>query len=442
MKTVFSILAVIFLFIFCFILNAEKPQNTEIKQEETVLETNVEDDIKDKKIAVNEYKKKKQKAHNEAKKYPKMKKISYSSNIKENGISLYLNNPTLYDYPSNTSKAEVCRLLINKINNAQSSIEFAIYGIEGQNEIKNALSGAKERGVLIKGVSDSDENNVPKYRETEVLRNYGNITYDFSKNLMHDKFFIIDNNFLMTGSMNFSNTGCGGYNSNSVIVIENNEIIQAFKNEFNQMFEGKFKKQKVDYTTPLIKINDKTYIQAGFSPVGNLYNKIISKEIKNAKKKIRVSAFNLRYNKMIEDLISAKQRGIEVNVILDAVSAKKNKKQTEPLKEAGIKVKVENWGGKNHEKTISIDDNVLILGSANFTYSGFYLNDENIVMIKNKEITTFYNGFFDLLFNSIDNIYLKIYPRAEGLESGNSCFDKIDNDFNGKIDNGEHACKK
>lgn len=444
MKNIFNILIVILLFIFCFVLSP-KPLEIEAKKPVDIQEAEEDDvdfeenkEVNKSKVSKKIYKNEKKKEKN----FPKVVKVSYPPYLKKGKITLYLNNPTKYDYPSNQTRADACRILVNKINSAQKSIDFGIYGFEGQGEILNSIQNAKNRGILVRGVADSDENNAPKYKDTEKIRKYANVTYDGAKSLMHNKFFIIDDNFLITGSMNISNTGCGGYNSNSVVVIEDNEIISAYKNEFNQMFEGKFKRKKTDFSTPLIKSDDETSIQVSFSPVGNSYIKVVQPEIKKAKKKIRVSAFILTYNKLIEDLIEAKERGVEVEILLDAVNAKKNKKQLYLMKEKGIKIKTENWGGKNHEKTISIDEDTLILGSTNFTYSGYNVNDENLLLIKNKDLTKFYNGFFDILFNSINNIYLDKFPKAEGFESGNSCFDKIDNDFDGKVDNDDYGCKK
>ena len=53
-----------------------------------------------------------------------------------------------------------------------------------------------------------------------------------------------------------------------------------------------------------------------------------------------------------------------------------------------------------------------------------------------------YRQYYFKLYNSIDEKYLFKYPHAEGFESGNSCYDGIDNDFDGKIDMQDENCKK
>ena len=69
-------------------------------------------------------------------------------------------------------------------------------------------------------------------------------------------------------------------------------------------------------------------------------------------------------------------------------------------------------------------------------------NDENVLIFKSTDIAGFYRKHFLNLYNSIDNQYLKITPRAESFESGNSCYDGIDNNFDGKIDSDDIGCKR
>ena len=89
-----------------------------------------------------------------------------------------------------------------------------------------------------------------------------------------------------------------------------------------------------------------------------------------------------------------------------------------------------------------IDGKYFITGSANFSYSGAKKNDENVLIFKSTDIAGFYRKHFLNLYNSIDNQYLKITPRAESFESGNSCYDGIDNNFDGKIDSDDIGCKR
>ena len=61
-------------------------------------------------------------------------------------------------------------------------------------------------------------------------------------------------------------------------------------------------------------------------------------------------------------------------------------------------------------------------------------------MIHSKEIAKTYKKFFLYLWSKIDNKWLKLNPRAEGLDSIGSCYDGLDNNYDGKIDSQDDAC--
>lgn len=370
-------------------------------------------------------------------KIPKSKHI-YKKSINKTfkNIDLYLINPLEYSKPNTTCTNNFCKRLIHEINNSKTGIDIAMYGIGNQQEIIKSLKNAKEKGVKIRCVVDYTKNSKNKYENTDdFIKDFSCVT-DKSEKLMHNKFFIFDNKLTLTGSTNISSTGSGGYNSNIALFVRDLKIAQIYKNEFEQMFNHKFSNEKEKLKKEEIE-NLKIY----FSPQDNALQNEIIPSIKNAKKSIYVSAFYLTEKNIINELINAKRRGVEVYIIVDALGAKNFSKIILELRKNKIPTIVENWGGKNHEKTMMIDWEKLITGSSNFSKSGLFYNDENIISIKDPDIAIFYADYFLYLFNSIDKKYLTAFPKAEGLESKNSCFDGIDNDFDGKIDIDDETCK-
>jgi len=57
--------------------------------------------------------------------------------------------------------------------------------------------------------------------------------------------------------------------------------------------------------------------------------------------------------------------------------------------------KKKNYYAKMHQKMAVIDDKVLILGSANWSYSGFGKNYEVVLIEKDKNLAKKYSEFFD-----------------------------------------------
>jgi phosphatidylserine/phosphatidylglycerophosphate/cardiolipin synthase-like enzyme len=111
------------------------------------------------------------------------------------------------------------------------------------------------------------------------------------------------------------------------------------------------------------------------------------------------------------------------------------------LRQAGIQVKTENLAGKLHSKSMIIDDTYTIIGSMNFSKSGENENDENLLVIRDRQIAIFYKTFFQYLWKRIPDKWLKLNARAESYDSIGSCNDGLDNDFDGKIDKADDSCR-
>ena len=93
-----------------------------------------------------------------------------------------------------------------------------------------------------------------------------------------------------------------------------------------------------------------------------------------------------------------------------------------------------------HSKSIIIDDEFLVAGSMNFSKNGESANDENCIVIENPYLTKYYKTFFNYIWNKIPDIWLTKNPPAESHYSIGSCYDGIDNNFDGKIDNEDVGC--
>lgn len=353
---------------------------------------------------------------------------------KFNNIEIYFTDPLAYKKPDSSCSNNVCKRLVKEINQTKETIDIALYGFGDIEKVYLALKEAKVRGVKIRAVVDYSKKMDEIYPKTKDFINEFQAKTDDSEVIMHNKFFIFDNKKVLTGSANISSAGIGGYSANSVILINSDKIAKRYRDEFEQMYNGRFSILKNKF-----EIINEGEITSYFSPKDDIKSVILEK-INTAKSEIYVSAFYLTQRDVINALIEAKKRNVKVLIIQDATGANNFKDRIFKLRREGIAVIVENWGGKNHEKTIMIDNKILILGSANFSNAGFLKNDENMLLIKNEKIADFYKNYFLYLFNSIDKKYLIQIPRAEGKESFNSCSDGIDNNFDGKIDKDDVGC--
>ena len=335
---------------------------------------------------------------------------------------------------------EMEQALVNLINSAETSVYFAIYGFSSCPKILNALKDAIDRGVDVKGVVDCYADGFFPYPQTQELVNKlpeGNIVADYDDRTMHNKFFVIDGEYVWTGSTNISLTGIDAeYNSNCSILIRNESLADAYETEFFEMFNGAFHDSKTDNTPHSFVMDDGSEVECYFAPTDNARDNAIVKAINNAEKSIDIRIFFFTDNTIKNALIEAKERGVDIRIILDATGAENEYSAHRDLREAGIPVKVENWGGKEHFKAMCVDKKIVVLGSQNWTGSGNWSNDENTLYIENRYLGFLFEKDFDKAWNSISDTYLETDPAPESEESIGSLSDFIDNDHDGLVDEG------
>ena len=369
---------------------------------------------------------------------------------KQNRISdehISLNNTEIYHtfgagtlLPSSKCDNKMCQALLQEIENAESSIDIAAYELFGIPSVTNAIKKARQRGVKIRFVTDNST--LTKTFQDITPAELADKTSDDgtskdSHRLMHNKFFIFDDKKVWTGSANITSTSISGFSANTSLLIKSEEIAQIYKQEFENLINGKFHSGK----EKVFGSDSSGKIRVFFSPKNNTINEEIIEEIRNAKKKIYISSYIITHKNLTDELISAHNRGVEVRLITDANSARNNYSTHKTLRGAKIPVKTENFAGTMHMKNIIIDGETVVTGSMNFTKSGEKYNDENTLIIKDKNIAANFEKVFHKIWELIPDKYLNFDPNPESKESVGSCFDGVDNNFNGILDGLENSCK-
>jgi phosphatidylserine/phosphatidylglycerophosphate/cardiolipin synthase-like enzyme len=346
-------------------------------------------------------------------------------------------NTVMPDYGPKTS----ANALATAINNATTSIDFSIYGMRETQEILDALTSAVDRGVTVRGVVDSDSSGFHYYKDTQKLIDSlpaGAVISDNHDDIMHNKFFVFDNSSVWTGSTNISDTGINAeYNQNWSILIRHSELAQAYTTEFEEMYAGNFHTFKIDNTQHTFPtLSDGSVIESYFSPTDDATTNAIIRAIDAAQTEIVVQIFYLTDALIADALINAKNRGVDVQVIIDASGAANQYSEHQRLRDANIPVKVENWGGKMHMKAMQADGYMVIVGSQNWTGAGNTANDENTLYIENQLLAADFKANFDSSWTSIPDTWLTGNPGAESANSTGSLSDLLDNDHDGLTDEG------
>ncbi len=422
--------------------------------------------------------------------------VSRAADASASPLTLYFSDPIGQTGPRDDCSAPICQALLRRIQAAHQSIDFAIYGLRNQSAILRALVKAQARGVRVRGIVDQDIHGQSYYSSTpQLMKALGTVRSDYSHDirearnrrpyvggrgrcprpagflgplqclsydigdaclqvahasrepidykgdLMHDKFFVFDGRSVWTGSANVSDSGTGGYNANLVALLDSAQVARWYTEEFEQMWsEGRFHRFKSRHGKMFAKLSDGTDVRVYFSPKSRTIPRAVRPLIQGARRSIDIAVFFLTHKDITRDLIHAHQRGVRVRVILDATAAKNGYTKHEILRAAGIPVKIENWGGKMHAKSAVIDGNIVIAGSMNWTSAGTGTNDENTLLIESRVYAAQYQRWFDRLWDSIPLRWLTHRPDPESRDSGFSCTDGVDNDFDDLADNSDPGC--
>ena len=375
-----------------------------------------------------------------------VKKDLFFKPLFDNGnVKLYYTDLMSKLNPDRNCSTEICQEILMNINNSKNTIDMAIYGYSSVPIIEDAIKEAINRGVKIRLIYDVDAFGKNIYPNTNKLvklisKNKNDGFSKESKNIMHNKFYIFDNKVLITGSANLSHMDMSGFNSNSILVTDSKKIVQMYKNEFEQMYYGKFHNDKQSFKNQKVLLGDME-LEIYFSPQDKGIANAIIPIIKNAKSYIYIPTFVLTEKRVTEELIKAKNRGVDVKIILDALNASIKHSKHQELRNNGVLVKTENYAGKMHSKSMIVDDLYTIIGSMNFSYSGENKNDENFIVIKDSKIAREYKSFFLHQWENINNKWLYLNAHAEGKDSIGSCHDGIDNDYDGYVDLDDISCK-
>jgi len=107
-------------------------------------------------------------------------------------------------------------------------------------EIAQAIIRAKDRGVNIKIYLDRSQVNA-KYSKSRYFINNGIEGIRISSNnyIMHNKFAVIDNKIVITGSYNWT-ASAGERNDENLLVIDDKNIIEKYQNQFNNLWNNKY----------------------------------------------------------------------------------------------------------------------------------------------------------------------------------------------------------
>ena len=155
-------------------------------------------------------------------------------------------------------------------------------------------------------------------------------------------------------------------------------------------------------------------IKVLFSPKDNCAQEIVS-SIEKAKTHVYVAMYFFTSRPIAQALIKAKDRGVDVKVCLDKEQPHYEYSKSKFLENKEINIKLIGGSGIMHNKFCVIDNYITITGSYNWTARADLENDENVLIIKSKEIAKIYTNQFKKYWDGtyIDTCVYKDKDRLE-----------------------------
>ncbi|EBA05055.1 Phosphatidylserine/phosphatidylglycerophosphate/ cardioli pin synthase and related enzyme [Rhodobacteraceae bacterium HTCC2150] len=278
-------------------------------------------------------------------------------------------------------------IAVQEIDNqeiAEAIIRVRLRGVNIDLVVEQSYLLAKSKPKSLEGAFDAGgSHEINRTLFSAILRSTADVKVDFNPDIFHQKFMILGNSVL-TGSTNFTTTGVTK-NLNHVVVINDAEVANAYKKEFAEIRAGRFGRNSLDPSeVPKEARVSGMRVKPLFAPDHSPEMEIM-KQILKARTRVDFAAFTFAQSSGIDDaLVAAHDRGVKVLGVLDRQQANQKWAAKSTLQNAGITVTVAGGRaglGKVHHKLMTIDDQVAIFGSFNYTKPANKSNDENIIVV-------------------------------------------------------------
>jgi phosphatidylserine/phosphatidylglycerophosphate/cardiolipin synthase-like enzyme len=277
------------------------------------------------------------------------------------------------------------------INGAQTSIVGAMFEFDIE-VVAQALIAAHNRGVDVRLVYDNEHTEDDPQIE-EVMDAGIPATPDERSAFMHNKFFVIDNQIVWTGSWNVTLNAAYRNNENA-IVIRSTRLAQNYAAEFEEMFNGEFgPRSPANTPNPSVTI-DGILVENYFSPEDEPMPKLVALA-SSAQSSIHFMAFSFTDFDLAKAMLDRAAAGVQVAGVFESTGANTDAAECNTLLDAGLDVRLDSNPRTFHHKVIIVDGSVVAIGSFNFSTNAAESNDENLIIVHDPGVAAQYESEFN-----------------------------------------------
>ncbi len=332
------------------------------------------------------------------------------------GIELFVDGEIDFELYDNLDDLDSFNgIVIDEINNSKEEIYIAMYSFN-MTEVKDALVQAEERGVEVTIIANAS-------RRTEFDEFFRDAKAQFEiiylpmfkepddNYSMHHKFMAVDpqeeDSILLTGSWNWSYLQ-EDLDPNLLMKIGNKEIIETYMDEIERLKRGnsgygKFRDLLYIPWANVVEYSSGEKIEIWFSP-GRRENSMetrIVDLVESSEETIDIGLTIFDSHTVAKRLLDKAKEGVRVRVIVNAASlagddsiipwlrtkVEEYELETMEIYEGGTlpTAEIPEYSIFHHNYLI-IDNRVVLTGTANWTYGGFFFNDENTLIFYSEDI--------------------------------------------------------
>ncbi|MCZ7557994.1 MAG: phospholipase D-like domain-containing protein [Bacteroidia bacterium] len=325
---------------------------------------------------------------------------------------------TLYPPLPANSGVNLLNRLLNRIDAAQHSIDLCLYSLSGPpgEDIVDRLIAAKNRGVRIRAIVESDNSN--SNAMGRLRANVPTIQDNFDRvnagvGLQHNKFVVLDardrgsdtDDWVLTGSWNPTEPGTYD-DAQNVIEIQDQALANTFTKEFEEMWGGsgetavsddsRFGARKLDNTPHRFVIGPtRIPVELYFSPSDNVSSRIV-REVQRATSSVLFALLTFTRDDIARAMLGRHNAAVAVRGVMD--NSTDQGSRYDYLLGNGMDVWLKKGlRGMLHHKYLLVNAGdrtpgaaSVLTGSHNWSNAAEFSNNENTLILRDADIAVQY----------------------------------------------------
>jgi len=313
-----------------------------------------------------------------------------------------------------------CRVVEEAFARAQQSVDLLLSDAQlADNPLWDGLLSAALRGVKVRVLLDSSDwapSITEKNRPTIAFLQDNGIEarFDSPATTTHAKLVVIDRRVVILGSSNWNRYAFTDQEQANIEVTDE-QVGGIFSTYFDWLWSERLFAGGVRFDVASLAARHPLVVPIPETVDTRNYATILCWLLRQARRSVHVAMYRASYypayqqsvsNEILQELISAVGRGLDVKVLLDDCafypdSARANLETALYLHLQGVEVRFDDPEQTTHAKLVIIDEESIVLGSTNWNYYSLEKNNEvDLALIDIASVASHYEAYFQSLWAS------------------------------------------